>query len=115
MGREGRSAPPRRACPLQSHGDECLPGRIMAEPQKVMPPKKNLMSSLTWLLLGQLMVTHHRWNPMTKKAHEGFGYSLMGLAAAKALDVLTNSSTSGGRATDIRSLRFLPALVCLPN
>ncbi|KAL3476718.1 hypothetical protein BJX99DRAFT_258267 [Aspergillus californicus] len=78
--------------------------------RKSCHPKRNLMSSLTWLLLGQLMVSHHQWNPMTKKAHEGFGYSLVGLAAAKALDVLTNSSTPGSRATDIRSLRFLPAL-----
>ncbi|KAF7588188.1 hypothetical protein BBP40_006095 [Aspergillus hancockii] len=78
--------------------------------KKSRRPKRNLMPAFTWFLLGHLMVAHHQWNAMTKKVHEGFGYTLIMMAAAKALDILVNSRKSGRRPIDVNNLRFLPAL-----
>ncbi|KAF5859661.1 hypothetical protein ETB97_002572 [Aspergillus alliaceus] len=75
--------------------------------KKSRRPKRNLMSSFTWFLLGHLMVAHHQWNAMTKKIHEGFGYALIAMAAAKALDILANSHRSGRRPIDFSTISSL--------
>ncbi|KAB8211923.1 hypothetical protein BDV34DRAFT_219140 [Aspergillus parasiticus] len=75
-------------------------------------PRRNLMLALMCFLWGQQMAAHHQHSALAKSVHEAFGYTLIAMGAARALEILVIPSISPANSTTSKHghLRYLPPM-----